>query len=84
MNMLISIFIITTGVRQGNPLSYTLLSININDFASLISEGKCVDIDYVDSIDFSCLLFAGDIVLVASSESELQHLLDIAFKQTKE
>ena len=43
-------------------LSSTLFNIYINDFSSFISEGKC---DPVDSIDFNCLLYADDIVLVA-------------------
>lgn len=71
------------GVRQGDPLSSTLFSIYINDFPSFISEGKLIGVD-TEQIDNDCLLFADDIVLVASSEIELQFLLDRAYQWSKD
>ena len=73
------------GVRQGDPLSSTLFSVYINDlidFPSFINEGKLTDIN-TDVIGVNCLLFADDIVLIGSSETELQFLLDRANTRSK-
>ena len=66
-------FNIPTGVRQGDPLSATLFSIFINEIVNHLSKlnigvevnGKCI----------YTLLYADDIVLIGSTEAELQSLL---------
>ena len=62
------------GVRQGDHLSPTLFSLSINDLATDIKE---LNSGIVTSDgNLSLLLYADDILLLASSEESLQVMLD--------
>ena len=69
------------GVRQGDCMSSTLFALFINDLAKEIKElGIGVNIgNYILSI----LLFADDLALIASSEAELQEMLDCVYTWCK-
>ena len=63
------------GVRQGDSLSPTLFSIYINDLATEIKASN-LGVSVADEI-ISILLYADDMVLMASNESDLQAMLNI-------
>ena len=70
------------GVRQGCPLSPILFSCYINNLVSRLKEnGYGVDIG---DRDLCSLLYADDIVLLASSASELQAMIDVVDNYCKE
>ena len=71
---LTSWFSCKTGVKQGDNLSPTLLSIFINDFVSDINNLN-LGID-LNGKSLSTLLYADDIVLLAKSPEDLQRMLD--------
>ena len=67
-------FSVDTGVRQGDNLAPTLFAIYINDFITAmkaLNKGLPVGDDCV-----SCLAYADDVVLVASSHEDVQAMLD--------
>ena len=73
-NRLSQWFVCSSGVKQGDNLSPTLFSIFINDLVEEVNSlGLGVNIG--DST-LSLLLYADDIVLLASSETDMQCMLD--------
>ena len=63
------------GTKQGGCISPTMFSIFINDLAAEINS---LDLGIqVDNKKVCILLYAGDIALIASSENDLQRMLDI-------
>ena len=73
-NHLTDWFNVRNGLKQGCNLSPTLFSIYIND---LVDEINLIDSDImVDDVKVSILLYADDIILLASSEEKLQEMLN--------
>ncbi len=71
-------FDISSGVRQGDSLSPTLFGLFIND---LISEVKTLNLGVnINDIIISILAFAGDIVIIAQNEKELQDILHCVWR----
>ena len=64
------------GVKQGDCLSPTLFAIFINDLAKEIKESG-IGIQIEENLFINILLYADDIVLLTSSENDLQDLLFI-------
>ena len=74
-------FALCQGVRQGAILSPLLYSIFVDNLLiSLSSSGFGVKID---DIFCGALMYADDLALIAGSESDLQHMLDIASSYAK-
>ncbi len=74
-------FDISSGVRQGDSLSPTLFGLFIND---LISEVKALNLGVnINDIIISILAFAGDIVIIAQNQKELQDILHCVEKWCK-
>ena len=71
-------FPIKTGIRQGDSLSPTLFAIFINDLALEIKE-KHKGIKLNDNVNVPILLYADDIILLASSPSELKNMLKTVY-----
>ena len=65
------------GVRQGDNLSPTLFITFINSLAEEIKRSG-VGVNF-NGLKVPILLYADDILLMADNESDLQHLLDIAY-----
>ena len=64
-----------SGVKQGDVLSPTLFSIDLNDLAVEVKSLNCgIDIDICN---VSILLYADDIVLLSPDETSLQQMLDV-------
>ena len=64
------------GVKQGDNLSPILFSIYLNDLALILKEsGLGINID--ENTNVPLLLYADDIVLLASTEVNLQRMLDL-------
>ena len=72
-------FPIETGIRQGDSLSPTLFAIFINDLALEIKE-KHKGIKINDNLSVPILLYADDIILLASSAGELKNMLKTVYK----
>lgn len=67
-------FTVNSGLKQGCPLSPILFNLYINDLVSFLQSFNCgVEID---GEKMCILLYADDVVLIASDEKELQTLLD--------
>ena len=69
------------GVKQGDSISATLFSIFINDLAKEIKNTK-IGLNLGENVDngdlfLNILLYADDIILLASNENDLQFLLNI-------
>ena len=67
-------FSVTSGVKQGDPMSPTLFSLYINNLVNDLKH-KCPTLN-LDNQNINALLYADDLVLMANSEEDLQHLLD--------
>jgi len=66
------------GVRQGDTLSPTLFNVFVNDLITEINDlGLGIPLNNGESI--SALLYADDIALIASSEQDLQRMLDTIY-----
>jgi hypothetical protein len=66
-------FNVSSGVRQGDPISPTLFSIFINDLVNHMKvNGPTLN---MGNVDLNMLLYADDMVLLADSEIDLQVLL---------
>lgn len=79
------------GLKQGCPLSPTLFNIYINSLLEQVNrEGPGLRLSTVTTerqeiyTKISCLAFADDIVLLAESPADLQHLLDICSRVAHE
>lgn len=71
-------FPVRIGTRQGSVLSPIFFAIFINDLGRRLARtGKGVRIRGADS-PLSCLLYGDDVVLLAESPEDLQHMLNIA------
>ena len=66
------------GLKQGCILSPTLFSILMSDLAEMLSSAN-LGVELSSKL-INCLLFADDIVLMGTSDEELQSLLDITAK----
>ena len=67
----------TIGVKQGCPLSPTLFGIYIDELEAFLSDSSLQgDGCYLHQVLISILLFANDVVLLASSHESLQRILD--------
>ena len=74
-------FSISNGVRQGDPISSTLFSIFIND---LVYEIKTLNYGIkLEDQNVSILLYADDLVLIATNEYELQEMIETLYLWTK-
>ena len=62
------------GVRQGDNLSPNLFKLFLNDLPSCFDEKD--DQVSLDSISFSCLLYADDLLLLSTTEAGLQRCLN--------
>ena len=67
-------FSISSGVKQGDSLSPTLFAMYLNDLAVEIKDLNC-GIN-IDGFNLSILMYADDIILLASDENSLQTQLD--------
>ena len=76
--MLTESFDVTSGVKQGDIISPILFSMYLNDLATGIKNLNC-GID-INDYNLSILLYADDIVLIASSETDLQKMLSCISK----
>ena len=77
-NMLSEWFSCSIGTKQGDCISPTIFSIFIND---LVADINALDLGVeIDNRKISLLLYADDIVSVASSENDLQKMLDTLSK----
>ena len=73
-------FNVDSGVRQGDSISSSLFSLYINDLTSEINSLNLgVDVGYMI---MSILLYADDLILLASNERDLQILLNCLYKWT--
>lgn len=77
-NTLTDWFSVEQGVRQGDSLSPTLFSLYLNDLAVEIKSLGCGV--KLGNEEIAILLYADDIVLLASSPEELQKMLDVVNK----
>ena len=74
-------FSVRSGVVQGNNLAPTIFAIFINDIADEINNlGYGVQLS--DGERLSLLMYADDLVLIASSPQELQYMLNALHKWT--
>ena len=70
-------FDILSGVRQGCPMSPMLYATFTQDLISdLKKEGGVTIQGVTSSVKISALMYADDIVIIAKSKQELQHMLD--------
>ncbi len=68
-------FDVSSGVRQGDPLSPTLFSLFINDFVTYLKDNNATF--KFGNHNINSLLYADDMVLFANSEHELQTSLNL-------
>ena len=71
-------FPIKTGIRQGDSLSPTLFAIFINDLAIEIKE-KHSGVKLNNELKVPILLYADDIILLATSANELKNMLKTVY-----
>ena len=64
------------GVKQGCPLSPILFNIYINDLAFNLDDSNPSPLKLPNGTDISCLMYADDVILIASTPVGLQNLLD--------
>ena len=70
-------FDVSSGLKQGCPLSPTLFNLFINDCVRRINDlHKGIRLDDVNSTELSMLLYADDVVLLSDNEGNLQNMLD--------
>lgn len=67
----------TAGVRQGCPLSLTLFAIYMQELQNLLCRGLNLSPVTLLKQALSCLLFADDIVWLATTPEGLQKQVDI-------
>ena len=63
-----------SGVKQGDNISPTLFGLYINDLVGYLKE-NCPTLKIMN-MEVNCLLYADDLVLVAESPANLQHILN--------
>ncbi len=80
-NMLSEWFLVNNGVRQGDNLSPTLFSLYVNELAKEIRNMN-LGVKIGNKL-VSILLYADDMVLVASREADLQIMLDKMYEWCK-
>ena len=68
-------FNVSSGVRQGDPLSPTLFSLYINDLTCELKQAG--PMMQLGNVNLNILLYADDMVLLAENEDNLQALLNI-------
>ena len=81
MNSLSDWFTMYRGIQQGAPLSLLLYQVYTNDL--LIEMKKSYYGTYMYGTHFPCIAFADGLAIMSNKSSQLQCLLDIAYRHSK-
>ena len=74
-------FSVTQGVHQGAPYSLWLYNIFINDLIGALRESRLGASAY--NVNITCIGYADDLALIATSHTNLQRLVHMAYEHSK-